>query len=170
MLKAICSKKELTLCRYYSCISDIVDLPEIIRLKEITHHISTTRFQHCINVSYYAYVTCRFFRLDARSAARAGLLHDLFYYDRREYNISRKKHQPKHSRRHSDMALENAMKLVSVNSKEQDMIAKHMWPATIAFPKYMETYIITLVDKYCAVLEFCIPKFKKFIKFRRTNQ
>ncbi len=164
MLNAICSKKELTLCRYYNCISDIIDLPEIIRLKEITHHISTTRFQHCINVSYYGYVICRFLRLDARSAARAGLLHDLFYYDRREYNVSREKNQPKHSRRHSDIALENAMKLTSVNPKEYDMIVKHMWPATSAFPKYTETYIITIVDKCCAVLEFCIPKFKKFTK------
>lgn len=164
MLNAICSKKELTLCGYYSCISDIIDLPEVIRLKEITHHISTTRFQHCLNVSYYGYIICRYFGLDARSAARAGLLHDLFYYDRREYNVSRKKHQPKHSRRHSDIALENAMKLISVNPKEYDMIIKHMWPATAAFPKYRETYIITLVDKYCAVLEFCVPKFRKFIR------
>lgn len=166
MLNAICSKKELTLCQYYSCISDIIDAPEIVRLKEITHHISTTRFQHCINVSYYGYIICRRLKLDARSAARAGLLHDLFYYDRREYNISREKNQPKHSRCHSDMALENAVKLTYVSPKESDMIVKHMWPVTPAFPRYKETYIITIVDKYCALLEFCIPKFKKIIKIK----
>lgn len=164
MLNAICSKKELSLCRYYSCISDIINAPEVLRLKEITHHISTTRFQHCLNVSYHGYLICRCLRLDARSAARAGLLHDLFYYDRQKYNSCRKKNQPSHSRRHSDIALINARKLTDVNPKEYDMIVKHMWPVTAAFPKYTETYIITLVDKYCAVLEFCLPKFRKIIR------
>ncbi|MBR3970567.1 MAG: HAD family hydrolase [Ruminococcus sp.] len=164
MLNAICSKKELSLCRYYSCISDIINAPEVLRLKEITHHISTTRFQHCLNVSYHGYLICRCLRLDARSAARAGPLHDLFYYDRHEYNSCRKKNQPSHSRRHSDIALINARKLTDVNPKEYDMIVKHMWPVTAAFPKYTETYIITLVDKYCAVLEFCLPKFRKIIR------
>ena len=28
-----------------------------------------------------------------------------------------------------------------------------MWPVTINFPKYKESYIITLVDKYCAIQE-----------------
>lgn len=160
MLKAICSKKELTLCGYYSCISDIIEAPELVMLKDITHHISTTRYQHCINVSYYGYIICRRLKLDARSAARAGLLHDLFYYDRREYNDSREKGQPNHSRHHSDVALTNAQKLTKINSKEHDMIVKHMWPMTLSFPKYRETYIITFVDKYCAVLEYLIPKFK----------
>lgn len=164
MLNAICSKKELTLSGYYSCISDIINAPELVRLKEITHHISTTRFQHCLNVSYYGYIICRRLKLDARSAARAGLLHDLFYYDRREYNSSREKGQPHHSRCHSDIALSNACKLTEISPKEQDMIVNHMWPVTLPFPKYKETYIITFVDKYCAVLEFFIPKFKKIIR------
>lgn len=160
MLNAICSKKELTKSVYYSCVCDLIDAPEIIHLKKITHHISTTRFQHCLNVSYYGYIICRKLHLDARSAARAGLLHDLFYYDRREYNFSREKGQPSHSSRHSYVALMNANRLTDINPKEHDMIIKHMWPMTLALPKYKETYIITLVDKYCAVLEFCIPKVK----------
>jgi len=28
-----------------------------------------------------------------------------------------------------------------------------MWPVTIRFPRYAESYIITLVDKYCATME-----------------
>lgn len=163
MLKAICSGKDLTNSVYYCCIDDIIDAPELERLKKITHHKSTTRFQHCVNVSYYGYRICRTLRLDARSAARAGLLHDLFYYDRQKYNAVRVKGQPKHSRMHSDIALKNASHITSINPKERDMIVKHMWPVTRPMPKYRETYIITFVDKGCAVLEFCIPKVKKIL-------
>ncbi|MGB4090763.1 MAG: HD domain-containing protein [Ruminococcus flavefaciens] len=161
MLKAICSKKDLSLCSYYSCIADLIDSDEIEKLKDIRHHISTTRFQHCLNVSYYSYVVCRKFRLNARSAARAGLLHDLFYYDRKEYNSLRSKGEPRHSRMHSQVAVENARELTHISLLEKDMIEKHMWPMTRPLPKYRETYIITLIDKYCAVLEFCVPKVTK---------
>ncbi len=165
-MNAICSKKELTLCSYYNCIADIIGCEQLEQLKFITHHISTTRYQHCVNVSYYSYVVCRRLGLNARSAARAGLLHDLFYYDRKEYNSSRTKGQPHHSSMHSALALQNAEKLTDISLLEKDMIEKHMWPITTALPKYRETYIITIIDKYCAVLEFCVPKVTKlFIKF-----
>lgn len=167
MLKAICSNKELTSSSYYCCISDIIDAPQLDPLKDITHHISTTRFQHCVNVSYYSYVVCRKLRLDARSAARAGLLHDLFYYDRKEYNCSRVKGVPSHSRMHSDVALRNALMLTEMNPLEVDMIEKHMWPMTRKLPKYKETYVITVIDKYCAVLEFCVPKIIRIVSGKK---
>ncbi|MBO5103979.1 MAG: HDIG domain-containing protein [Ruminococcus sp.] len=158
MLKAICSKKDLSLCEYYDCICDIINSCELEPLKDITHHISTTRFQHCLNVSYYSYALCRKLGLNARSAARAGLLHDLFYYDRKEYNSMREKGQFSHSRMHSLIALRNAEHLTDITPLERDIIEKHMFPLTINLPKYRESYVITLIDKYCAVLEVCIPK------------
>lgn len=161
MLKAICSKKELTANSYYGCIEDIIDCPQLQRLKGITHHISTTRFQHCVNVSYYSYIVCRKFRWDARSAARAGLMHDLFYYDRKEYNSLKVKGQFSHSRAHSVIAVRNAAMLTNISPLERDIIERHMWPLTIHLPKYKETYVITVIDKYCAVLEFCVPKLKR---------
>ena len=163
MLKAICSSKELTGNCYYDCVKDIIDCRQLQELKGITHHVSTTRFQHCLNVSYYSYIVCQRFRLNARSAARAGLLHDLFYYDRKEYNSSRTKGQASHSRKHSMEACVNAAEVTNITSLERDMIEKHMWPATISMPKYKETYIITIIDKYCAVLEFCVPKVQRIV-------
>ncbi|MBR2283091.1 MAG: HD domain-containing protein [Ruminococcus sp.] len=157
-MKAVCSRRELTGSSYYICVRDIITDPRLEPLKDITHHISTTRFQHCLNVSYYSFIICRRLRLDARSAARAGLLHDLFYYDRREYSSSRKKGQPGHSAMHSMIALRNAGSITELNVREKDMILKHMWPLTRPLPRYMESYVITIVDKYCAVLEFCAPK------------
>lgn len=164
MLKAICSSKDLTDNSYYDCIKDIIQQKQVQELQSITHHISTTRFQHCVNVSYYSYIVCRFLKLNARSAARAGLLHDLFYYDRKEYNAKRLKGQDSHSKHHSLEASANASEITNITRLERDMIEKHMWPATRSMPKYKETYIITVIDKYCAVLEFCVPKMQKFIK------
>ncbi len=164
MISAICSRKELTLTAYYPLIRDIIDCEQLGELKNITHHISTTRFQHCVNVSYYSYLVCRKLRLNARSAARAGLLHDLFYYDRKEYNSTRSKGQPSHSAMHALLAAENAAAVTEITPLERDIIEKHMWPMTRPMPKYMESYVITVIDKYCAILEFCVPKIKKVVK------
>ena len=164
MLKAICSSKELTKNSYFDCVSDIIGCSQLQELKHITHHVSTTRFQHCVNVSYYSYIVCRLFSLNARSAARAGLLHDLFYYDRREYNSSRQKGQASHSSNHPVIACENAAEITEISILERDMIEKHMWPVTRPKPDYMETYIITIIDKYCAVLEFCVPKVQRIVR------
>ena len=51
----------------------------------------------------------------------------------------------------------NARKIVNLNKKEEDIILKHMWGATIAPPKYKESYIVTMVDKYWAVKEAVTP-------------
>ena len=163
MLKAICSKKNLSENLYYEYIRDSIESDEFIKLKDITHHRVTTRYQHCLNVSYHNYVICRKLGLDAVSAARAGLLHDLFYYNRKEYNKSDK--VMSHSRFHSLIALDNAIKLTQINDRERDIIENHMWPVTKKRPKYKESYIIVVVDKYCAVLEVCLPKLKKLARF-----
>ena len=49
--------------------------------------------------------------------------------------------------------MNNACRLFDLNEKEKDMILKHMWPVTIAFPNSMEGFILTFVDKYCAMSE-----------------
>ena len=164
MLKAICSAKDLKDNSYYDCVCDIIDSKQIQELKSITHHVSTTRFQHCINVSYYSYIVCRKFSLNARSAARAGLMHDLFYYDRKEYNSSKSKGQASHSRKHSLEACANAEEITTITKLERDMIEKHMWPMTRPKPSYKETYIITVIDKYCAVLEFFVPRVQRIVR------
>lgn len=164
MLKAICSKKDLSETQYFEYIKDIVNAKELENLKLITHHISTTRFQHCLNVSYHNYVICKFLRLDAKSAARAGLLHDLFYYDRKEYNKQKK--FCSHSRFHSLLALKNALKLTKINEIERDIIENHMFPSTLKLPKSKEGYVIVIVDKYCAVLEVLLPKLQKLFSHK----
>ena len=84
--------------------------------------------------------------------------HDLFYYDRKEYNSQRERGQLSHSRMHSLIAVRNAEQITDITPLERDIIEKHMFPMTIKLPKYRESYVITLIDKYCAILEVCVPK------------
>ena len=41
----------------------------------------------------------------------------------------------------------------SLNNIEKDIIEKHMWPLTLRLPKYKESYVVLMVDKYCALFE-----------------
>ena len=66
---------------YMECVSDILDHPVFQSMDQYIQHGTTTCKCHCIQVSYLAYKLCKRFGGNWRSAARAGLLHDLFLYD-----------------------------------------------------------------------------------------
>ena len=88
------------------------------------------------------------------------MLHDLFLYDWRKRENGRK---GLHAFTHPKTAYENASKLFNLNDKEADIILKHMWPVTFfSFPKYTESFILTLVDKYCALSEAHEEIYNKF--------
>ena len=105
-----------------------------------------------MQVAYYTYIACKKMRLDYVSATRAAMVHDLFLYDwRKKYrNVDL---PGLHAFVHPKIALKNASKLFDLNDIEKDVISKHMWPVTFGFPKYMESYIVTIMDKYSACLE-----------------
>lgn len=153
MLKAILSNKELTECgEYYSYVRDLLTCCDVMNLGEYQHHIGTSRFQHSLNVSYYNFRLCRLFHLDAKAAARAGLLHDLFFYDRKTHEKIRNGHLAEHA----NIALYNASMRFSISELEGDMILNHMFPMTLRLPRHAETYMITIVDKFCASAELTV--------------
>ena len=60
-------------------------------------------------------------------------------------------------------ALENAEKICNLNEKEKDIIVKHMWPVTLlSFPKYKESFLITIFDKRSALKSFFEYNKKQF--------
>ncbi len=59
------------------------------------------------------------------------------------------------------MAYDNARKITELNKIEKDAILKHMWPCTLVPPKYKESYVLTFVDKTCAVMEVAGQKWNK---------
>ncbi len=131
-------------------INGIINKAKVQDMKEYRQHFNISCYEHCYLVSYYCYVICKKFNLDYMSATRAGMLHDLFLYDWRKKDNSRKGW---HAFTHGKIAYNNACEIFDLNDKEKDMIIKHMWPVTIVFPRYIESYILGLVDKYCAIYE-----------------
>lgn len=141
---------------YVSLIADLLAKPEVIKLKDITQHINSNRLDHSIMVSYKSFLIGKKLHLDYKAMGRAGLLHDLFYYDWRTTKFNEGSHAYVHPR----IALKNAKKITTISKKEEDIIVKHMWGATIAPPKYMESAIVSFVDDECAVVEATGPFLK----------
>ena len=151
---------------YIEIISELLKNEKVLKMKQYRQHHNISCFDHCLFVSYNTYLICKKHRLDYISAARAGLLHDLFLYDWKKRENGRK---GLHAFTHPKEALRQALTITELNDKEQDIIKNHMWPVTPKFPRYKETYIITLVDKYSAVAEALIGKKIKIIKVLKES-
>lgn len=136
---------------FYECIKDLASHPAVLEMKNYMQHGMTTCYQHCLSVAYYNYRVCRFLGLDARSAARAGMLHDLFLYDWHDHAKKTGKHF--HGFTHPGEALKNARKYFELTSLEEEIIRKHMWPLTPLPPVRAESFVICMTDKYCGICE-----------------
>lgn len=135
---------------YLAYIYDLLT-DQTLSLENYVHHHHTTRLRHCLNVSYRNYRICTLLGFDARAAARAGLLHDFFFYERKNYD---KKITGKgHMSGHPEIALNNASEVFNITQKETDIILSHMWPLSVHMPHFRESVVIIIVDKYCALLE-----------------
>ena len=137
---------------FYTLVQDLISNKTVQKMKEYRQHYDTSTYKHCLYVAYISYKICKKLGLDYKAAARGGMLHDLFLYDwrnsKKALNLERS-----HAFIHPKIALENASKLFDLTKKEKDIIVKHMWPVTIKFPKYPESFIVTFVDKYSAIQE-----------------
>ena len=58
-----------------------------------------------------------------------------------------------HAITHPITAYRNACKYFHLNKVEKEVITKHMWPVSVIPPRYPETYVICLTDKYCGSRE-----------------
>ena len=135
---------------FMNIVKDILSNKTVQSLHLYKHHYGSNRYEHSLSVAYHSYKICKFLDLDHVSAARGGLLHDLFLYD-----CENPETRPKnHIISHPQIALENAEKLFILNDIEKDIILKHMWPVTTRFPHFLESFVVTFVDKYCAIIEW----------------
>ncbi|MBU3851453.1 MAG: hydrolase [Candidatus Paralactobacillus gallistercoris] len=138
---------------YVALIADLLQKDAVKRLAAFPQHYYSNRLKHSISVSYYSYLIGKKFHLNTRALARAGLLHDLFYYDWRNTHLT----LSKHNQLHPLLALHNAERITKLTPMEKDIIVKHMWGATTSLPKYRESFVVSLVDDYCAVDEVVVP-------------
>lgn len=133
---------------YYVLIRHILNNSEFQKIGTCIHH-GTTRLDHSLRVSYYSYLIAKRLKLDYESTARGGLMHDFFYNE----NGGITKDGIKSTFTHNKKALSNSEKYFGLNYKEKDIIEKHMFPINIKFPRYKESFIVSIVDKIVSIME-----------------
>jgi len=141
------SDKDRNLKQYLKCIEDLLANDKVKSMSKYIQHSDVNCLEHSLSVSYYSFIVCRYLHLDWRSAARGGLLHDLFLYDWHKPHPGRF-----HAFSHPSIALKNA-EIFNLNKTEKDIIKKQMWTLTIIPQRDHESIIVSLVDKYCAFIE-----------------
>lgn len=135
---------------YIACVQDILGHRAVQSMRHYTQHRGTSILEHSLCVSYLSYRVCKLRGYDYRSAARGGLLHDFFLYQRHV----NKPYKGWHTTGHPRLALKNASDRYDLNNIEKDIIIKHMWPISSGFPRFKESYVVSMVDKFCSVIEF----------------
>lgn len=138
---------------YLALVADLLAKPEVQALANYTQHHYSNRLDHSLSVSYESYRIGLKHGLNVSALARAGLLHDLFYYDWRTTKFNLGTHAYVHPR----IALRNAEKLTDLTPMEKDIIVKHMWGSTIGMPRYKESFVVSLVDDKAAIDEVLRP-------------
>ena len=144
-------------------VAPLLALSEVQKLDTCIHHVNYTRLSHSLDVAYLSFCIAKLIGGDARSCARGGLLHDMFYGDDHEGA------KLDHMKSHPKEALKNAQAICELNPIEEDIILKHMWLVNSDMPRYKESFIVTFVDKACAVREriFGMTKRRTQRRYRR---
>lgn len=133
---------------FASIINPIIEIDEFKKMKNITHH-GMTRYDHSMRVAYFSYKVTKKLRLDYKEVTEAALLHDFFLDEVDDLN------RVKRLREHPNRAVENASKYMDLSDKQKDIIRTHMFPVTFTPPKYLESWIVDIVDDAAAVYEGC---------------
>ena len=134
---------------YTNIIQSILDNKEFMKIDNCRHH-GITRFEHSLRVSYFSYKISKKLKLNYKEVAEAGLLHDFFVNDQLTY-----KQQRLSAFTHPKKCLENASKEFNLSTMQKDIIFSHMFPLIpTRVPKYLESWIVSLVDKIVATYEF----------------
>lgn len=135
--------------------------------KSLTHHGSSTCYEHSVNVALKSLELASRLSVpvDEKSLVVGALLHDYFLYDCHESaKLCRK-----HGFIHAEIALENACRDFNLNEIEKDIICKHMFPLNIHKPKYLESWIVCIADKICASKECAHTYRLRLMKLRYSQ-
>jgi uncharacterized protein len=146
-------------------IQDLLKSDAIYSMDCHIHHNRITTLEHCISVAFASFKIANKLKLDKRAAARGGLLHDLYLYDWHRTVPT----EGLHGFTHPGIALRNAESFFSLDEREKNIILRHMWPMTLIWPRYPESFLVSIVDKYCALAEIFYPRRKiKLEKFKQA--
>ena len=126
---------------------NIINTHKFNELKSESHH-GLTRYTHVMRVSKFTYKITKKLHMDYISATRAALLHD-YFTSKDVDNIK----EFKKLNIHPSVACKNALLEFDLNEIEKNAIESHMFPLGKKLPKYKESWILTIVDKFVATYE-----------------
>lgn len=135
--------------KYTILVDDILENDEFSKMGEIVHH-GSNRLDHSVRVSYLSYKIGKLLKLDYEKIARAALLHDFFFEDNES---SGRKEKMVTMLKHPEYALENAKKYFQLSELEEDIILTHMFPIGPRLPKYLESWLVDIVDDVVSIYE-----------------
>ena len=139
---------------YYSIINEILKNEEFQKRKNFMHHGNLSVYDHSLAVSKLSYTLAKRLKKDYKSAAIGGLLHDFYVNPWKEIK-EKQKLLKKHGFNHALDAKNNAKLYFPnlLNKKVENIIERHMFPLNVIPPKYIESWIVTFVDKYVSMVE-----------------
>lgn len=138
---------------FLKIIKEIIDNKEYLKRKYYHHHGNKSVYDHSLAVAYYTYKIAKKFNLDYKSATIGAMLHDFYYNDWQLPTTNKTPLLKKHGFVHAHEALENSEKIFPdlLNKKVSNSIERHMFPLNIIPPKYPESWVVTLSDKYVSL-------------------
>lgn len=144
-------RRSQNLMLFADCVRELSQDPAVQQMHAIRQHVKAVDcYAHSLFVAYLAFCLCQKLGLDARAAARAGFLHDLYLCDWSQTAVGPIERLVIHPR----MALANARRF-GLSPMEEDIILTHMWPVTLrAMPHYRESAMVNLADKLATIAEF----------------
>ncbi|MGE5455628.1 MAG: HD domain-containing protein [Ignavibacteriales bacterium] len=137
---------------YLNIVEYILDDSEFDKMSKIRHHCSN-RYEHSLKVSYYSYKIAKALKLNYEEVARAGLLHDFYFESTLDYKKASDKVML-FTTGHPMQALKNAENRFELSEKEKDIIKTHMFPLDFRLPRYMESWVVNMVDTFLSTFEF----------------
>ncbi len=143
---------------YLNLVNDIIYDKNFLRIKKERHH-GLSRLDHSLRVSYYSYLIAKKLGFKYKDAARGGLLHDYFLEE--ELSLRKRSFSMFF---HPYYAYKNATNEFNLTEIEKDIIINHMFPTLPhKIPKYIESWLISIVDKFIATYEFYISYGQPFV-------
>lgn len=143
---------------YLFIVEDILNNQYFTEIKRCKHH-GMNRLDHSLRVSYYSYLLAKKLGLNAVEIARGGLLHDFFVTE--DLGARNQKFSMFF---HPYVSLKNASYYFDLTDREKDIIITHMFPnLPHRIPRYMESWIVSLVDKIVATYEFYCSYGKNYV-------
>jgi uncharacterized protein len=136
---------------FVAVVGDLLDSDQVRSMSRLAHHGKVTCYDHSLFVAYLSYRAARALGWDYRSAARGGLLHDLYLYNSKDKSA----HPGLQCFDHPVAAARNAAALTDLSPKEEDIILSHMWPLAKRRPHSREAALVDFIDTFCATLELC---------------